>query len=150
MYGLIEKYKKFMAGRNGFDRLTPFTFLAYLLINGLKMFFAFSKVAFFIMWAIALVFIGVTIYRFLSKNVEKRRAEVSRFSVFLFKIDFEGFLFRMRKKFKRMAVRLSQIKTHRFRTCPGCKEHLRLSKKRGVRRITCPKCGKKFKRFILF
>ena len=139
-----------MAGRNGFDRITPFTLAAYVLLNGIKILFKFSDIAFFSIWAVALVFLAVTIWRFLSKNIDKRKQEVSKFNVFLFRIDYDGIVFRLKKKFKRMMVRFSQFKTHRFRTCPGCKEHLRLSKKRGVRRITCPKCGKKFKKFVLF
>ena len=150
MHSFFEKYRKFMEGRNGFDRITPFTLVAYLLFNGIKMFFRFSDVAFFSIWAVALAFLAVTVWRFLSKNIDKRRQEVSKFNVFLFKIDYDGIVFRIKKKFKRMTVRLSQIKTHRFRTCPGCNEHLRLSKKRGVRRITCPKCGRKFKTYVLF
>lgn len=150
MYKFLEKIRAFMYGRNGFDRITPFTLFAYLLLNGTKIFFRFFLPVYIVMSLIAVGFLALTVFRFLSKNVEKRRREAARFEAFLIRINFDGMMFRLRKKMKRLSVRISQFRTHRFRTCPGCKEHLRLSKKRGIRRITCPKCGKKFKSFVPF
>lgn len=150
MWKYIEKIRIFMYGRNGFDRLGAFTFFMYLLFNGVKMCFSFLFPMYFALWGIAILFLIVTVYRFLSKNLARRRYEEDLFNNFLARIRFDGFAFAANKKIKRLSVRLMQIRTHRFRTCPQCKRHLRLSRKRGVRHITCPECGRKFKAFILF
>lgn len=139
-----------MYGRNGFDKLGFATMFVYLILNGIKMFFTKYPFVYFPIWAVALIFLAVTVFRFLSKNLAKRSYEAEKFEQFLIKVRFDENMFRLRKKFRRLSVRLSQIKTHRFRTCPQCKEHLRLSKKRGARNITCPKCGRKFKAYIPF
>lgn len=150
MQKFIEKIRIFMYGRNGTDSLGMVTLLAYLLFNGIKMCFTFNRTVYYSLWFLALIFLAVTVFRFLSKNLDKRRYEAQQFDSFLARIHFQDFMFKMNKKMKRLAVRISQIKTHRFRTCPQCDRHLRLSKKRGVRHITCPGCGRKIKTYVLF
>ncbi len=150
MQNFIEKIRAFMYGRNGVDKLGMFTLFLYLLFNGIKMFFTFNRLVYFSLWTVALFFLVVSVLRFLSKNIEKRRYEAQQFESFLARIRFQDFVRVMNKKLKRLRVRLSQIRTHRFRTCPQCDRHLRLSKKRGVRHITCPECGRKIKTFVLF
>lgn len=150
MNSFLEKIRMFMYGRNGVDKLSVFTLLAYLVINGIKMFFTRLPVVYYILWLIALAFLLLSFFRILSKNIDKRRYEAEQFEQFLIKINFDGILFKLKKKFNRMSMRVSQFSTHRFRTCPQCNEHLRLSKKRGKRKITCPKCGRKFTAFIPF
>lgn len=150
MNSFLEKIRMFMYGRNGVDKLSVFTLLAYLVINGIKMFFTRLPVVYYILWLIALAFLLLSFFRILSKNIYKRRYEAEQFEQFLIKINFDGILFKLKKKFNRMSMRVSQFSTHRFRTCPQCNEHLRLSKKRGKRKITCPKCGRKFTAFIPF
>lgn len=150
MNSFLEKIRAFMYGRNGVDKLSFFTLFVYLIINGLKMFFYRVPAVYYTMWAVALAFLFLTGFRILSKNIDKRRHEAAQFEQFLVSINFSGFMFKLKKKFNRMVMRVSQFSTHRFRTCPQCKEHLRLSKKRGKRNITCPKCGRKFTAFIPF
>ena len=150
MFNFIQRIIAFMQGRNGIDRLGMFTMLMYLLFNGIKMCFRFFMPVYFFLWGVAIIFLVLTVFRVLSKNLERRRHEALSFERFLVRINFDGFVFAVNKKLKRLSVRLAQIRTHRFRTCPQCKRHLRLSRKRGVRHITCPECGRKFKAFILF
>lgn len=150
MYRFVQKLQAFMQGRNGIDKLGIFTFFMYLIFNGVRVCFRFFRPVYFSLWGVAVIFLLVTLFRFLSKNLERRRYEAAGFERFLVRINFDGFVFAVNKKLKRLSVRLSQIRTHRFRTCPQCKRHLRLSRKRGVRHITCPECGRKFKAFILF
>ncbi len=150
MQSFIEKVRAFMLGRNGLDKLSFFTMLAYLLLNGIRSFFYRIPVVYYILGAIALAFLVLTVYRILSKDLFKRQNEAAQFEAFLTKIKFSDFTFKAKKKLNRMSIRISQFKTHRFRTCPQCHEHLRLSKKRGKRNITCPICGRKFKTYVLF
>lgn len=150
MNSFLEKIRIFMYGRNGVDKLSFFTLFAYLIINGIKMFFTRIPAVYYVLWAIAIAFLFLTLFRVLSKNTDKRRQEAAQFEQFLVRINFDGILFKLKKKFNRLSMRVSQFSTHRFRTCPQCNEHLRLSKKRGKRKITCPKCGRKFTRYVLF
>ena len=150
MNSILEKIRMFMYGRNGVDKLSIATLIAYLLLNGIKMFLYRVPAVYYVMWAVALAFLAVTVFRVLSKDVTKRRYEAERFEQFLVQINWNGMMFKLKKKFNRLTIRISQFSTHRFRTCPQCKEHLRLSKKRGKRNITCPKCGRKFTAFIPF
>lgn len=150
MNSILEKIRMLMYGRNGMDRLSFFTFFAYLIINGLKMFFTRLPAVYYVMWALALAFLVLTVFRVFSKNIDKRRHESAQFEQFLVRINFDAFMFKLKKKFNRLSMRISQFSTHRFRTCPQCNEHLRLSKKRGKRKITCPKCGRKFTTYIPF
>jgi len=150
MNSIFEKISNFMYGRNGVDKLSIFMFVLYLLFNGIKMFFRFRPVPYFILWGIALVILALVVFRVLSKNVFKRQDEEQKFERMFYGFTSSGFYKNCKKKFNRATTRISQIKTHRFRTCPNCNEHLRMSKKKGKRSITCPKCGHQFKVFIPF
>lgn len=150
MSGFFEKIRAFMADRNGIDKLSVCLAVMYLLFNGVKMCFRFHPVPYYVLLVLALVFLGLSVFRVLSKNIWKRREEEAKFESFCKRITSSDGYYKIRRKFNRARVRVSQFGTHRFRTCPQCKEHLRLSKKRGRRNITCPRCGKKFKVFIPF
>ena len=151
MQSVIEKIRNFMVGRNGIDKLSIFLVIGYLLFNGIKMFFMRRLyTVYLVLWVIALAMLGFAVFRVLSKNIPKRQYENERFEELLFKIKFREFSADMSKKLNRAKIRFEQRKTHRFRTCPNCKEHLRMSKKTGKRTITCPKCGQTFNVFIPF
>ncbi len=150
MQSFIERIRAFMSGRNGLDKLSFFTIIVYLLLNGIKTFFFRVPAVYYTLWVIAVAFLALTFFRILSKNLTKRRNEAARFEEFLARARLSDFTFKMKKKLNRLAMRASQFKTHRFRTCPQCREHLRLSKKRGKRSITCPRCGRKFTAYVLF
>ena len=64
-----ERVARFMYGRNGIDKLGMFTVFMYLLFNGIKMFFTFNRLIYFSLWAVALLFLAVSVMRFLSKNL---------------------------------------------------------------------------------
>lgn len=150
MNSIFEKIRNFMYGRNGIDKLSGFTFFLYLLFNGIKMFFRFHRVPYFVLWFIALGFLAFTIFRVLSKDIYKRQEEEQKFEKMFYRFTSSDFYAKLKKKANRAWIRISQFRTHRFRTCPNCKEHLRMSKKKGRRSITCPKCGTQFKVYVLF
>lgn len=151
MQSLMEKLRSFMFGRNGIDKLSICLLFAYLIINGLKMFFLrLNYTVYLVMWCVALCFLGFAFFRVLSKNIVKRQYENEKFEQLIFNLKSKHFSLELKKKFNRAKVRFEQRKTHRFRTCPNCNEHLRMSKKKGSRQITCPKCGTQFKVHILF
>lgn len=145
MRNIIEKFREFMYGRYGFDKLNFALLIAYLLINGIgTMIFRFSAKRYIVV-AIAWIFLGFAVFRFLSKDTYKRQQEEMKFDNFIFSLRIQERLSAIKGRNKRIKLRFQYRKTHRFRTCPNCGEFLRLSKKKGKKEITCPKCGHRFK-----
>lgn len=149
MINTIQRYKQFMVGRYGLDRFGIALIVIYMLLNGIGSMIP-NPIVRWSMRGIALIILGFEIFRFLSKNPEKRLREARFIDNFLIAINWNDKMFKMRESFKHLKLRCKFIKTHRFRKCPNCGEFLRLSKKKGTRNITCPACGKKFKRHIIF
>ncbi len=88
-----------------------------------------------IFYIIALLLMGYSLFRLLSKNINKRRGENV---VFLRKKNaVKGF-------FSGIRQRIEQRKTHRFYKCPQCHVTTRVPKGKGKIRITCPKCHMTF------
>lgn len=119
-----------MTGRNGSDRLSVFCLIIALLLTLMANLFklVFFKYAGFIVLVIC-------IYRVLSKNTVKRRAENYKFIMLMT---------RLQSWFKKAQNRIKDSKTHRHFSCPNCKATLRLPKGKGKIKITCPKCRKEF------
>ena len=128
----------FMQDRYGMDQLNIFILAvagALYIINMIP------GVRNTILTVIILLLLLLMILRALSKNVTKRLYENRRFTDF--RRGFTDF-------FKRQYMRLRDIRTHRYVRCPLCKAHLRLKKRTGVQTVKCPKCGREFKKNILF
>lgn len=150
MKNIIEKFQTFMYGRYGYDKLNLALVIAYLLTNGIgTMIFRYSHIR-IIVFLVALVFLGFALFRFLSKDTFKRQQEEIKFEDFLFKLRLQDRVNAIKERSKRLKLKYQYRKTHRFRVCPNCGENLRLSKKRGKRSITCPKCGHHFTTRIIF
>lgn len=136
MKKFLQRAAAFMQDRYGNDRLNGFILIIagiLYLIN----FFARSS----IMIVIILILVGLTMFRALSKNINKRLYENRRFT------DIFG---RAGDFFKRQLMKIRDFKTHRYLRCPYCKAQLRLKKRTGVQQIHCPRCGEDFKKNILF
>ena len=119
MNGFFDKLQRFMAGRNGYDRLCLISFFVYtaLVIANI---FVHSLIIYIIEWLI----LGYIIFRMLSRNVYQRQREN---------------MFFVRQKNK-----IRDIKTHRYIKCKNCKAKLRVKRKKGKHNVRCPKCGKVF------
>lgn len=125
-----EKTARFFMGRNGADQLYMFLMICCLALVTANI-FAKSPV----LYAIELLLVGWTIFRFMSKNIYKRQAENRAFLGIVSKIkDF----FNLQKR------KFTDRKTHVYRTCPSCKKHLRLPKKKGEHNVCCPCCKNNF------
>ena len=119
-----------MVGRYGPDQLS-FALFAVSVVLGIL-----SKI--WILSPLILVSYGLLIYalfRFLSRNITKRRAENDRF------LRFWG---PFKNKCKRKAAQFKDRKYFKFFRCPACKNTLRVPKGKGKIQITCPKCGERF------
>ena len=86
----------------------PFIYICYLLIS----------------WAL----IGIVIFRTMSRNIAKRRAENQKFTGF----------------FKLWKNKWRDRKTHVYRKCKRCRAVLRLPKAKGKHTVVCPKCKNRF------
>ena len=148
----ILKMTQFLSGRNGFDKLSGFLLISSMLINGVNSLVKLwrpSLVTLIIIPAISFALLAFAIFRMLSRNVVKRHMENFKFENLLKLLGVSKIIARMSGGIKNLGLRIRYRKTHRFRTCPNCKEFLRLKKKRGRRGITCPNCRHKFKVIML-
>ncbi len=124
---------QFMAGRNGNDELNRFLLAVDMVLILLSVIF--SRGVGRILSPIALVLLGFTYYRMLSRDLIRRSDENARY-------------FRIRERvLSALRVRKEQWvqrKDYKFFVCPACKATLRVPKGRGKIKIVCRKCGNSF------
>ena len=136
MREFFRRIAAFMQGRYGMDQLNY-----VILIAAGTLYFINLFVRNTILMVVILLILVLVFYRALSKNVTKRIYENRRFTdIYRTVADF----------FKRQYMKIRDIKTHRYVRCPYCKAQLRLKKRTGTQHIQCPRCGKDFKKNILF
>ena len=135
-----EKIARFMYGRYGADNLYNALFAAELvflfvgaILHVLGKVEPILSVVAMILYVAALVMMIFAIYRFFSRNLEKRRRENLRWLNF-------------RAKFRRKPkIRLPlDTADHIFRACPHCRSTLRLPRQPGKHKVKCPRCGGRF------
>jgi hypothetical protein len=127
-----QKLASFMYGRNGSDQITTALIFVYIGL-GIASIFT-SK---YVISPLMILVAAYMIFRMMSKNVYKRRAEAAKFTQIMSKVTH-------RFNFKLTKLKLKEIKTHRYKTCPHCKKTLRLPKKTGKHTVNCPCCNGKF------
>lgn len=123
---------RFMYGRNGVDRLGLTMIWAALLLDIINMLLREKPVVSGITGLVSGVLLFMALFRMFSRNLEKRRAENTRF---------------MEKVWwpvsRRMAGARQQRmdKEHRYFTCHRCGAVCRVPRGKGRIVITCPRCG---------
>ena len=122
--------RNFMAGRYGPDHLGVLMILLSLVLNLINSIVRFPP----LMW-ISYVLLFLTLFRMLSKNIVRRRAENDKFIKYWWPI---------KTKIRRAFSNIKQRKMHKFFKCPGCRKTLRVPKGKGKLQVTCPKCGERF------
>jgi len=122
--------RNFMLGRYGPDHLSIALIILSFMISVVQRIVGFSFLMF-----LSYAFIFLAIFRLLSRNIPRRRAENDKFIKFWWPV---------RTRASRFFLRLKNIKTHKFFKCPSCKNILRVPRKKGKLQITCPKCGERF------
>jgi len=125
-----EFFRKFMLGRYGPDQLgmamviLSFTLsLLYAIIGNMPLLL------------LSYVCFGLALYRMLSRNIYRRRAENDKFIRYWWPI---------RTRIKRRIENIKQRRTHKFYKCPKCKKKLRVPRGKGKIQVTCRKCNEKF------
>ena len=122
--------RNLMAGRYGPDHLNVALVVVSLLLNLLHSVVRFTPLVF-----ISYAILALAIFRMMSRNIARRRAENDRFIRYWWPI---------RTRLSRLKANLKYRKTHRFIKCQGCGNTLRVPKGKGKLQITCPKCGERF------
>ena len=128
-----EKLLQFMTGRNGNDELNRFLLTADMLLILISVLF--NKGIGRICTPLALILLGLTYYRMLSRDLIRRSDENSRY---LREREKVLCACRIRKE------QWVQRKDYKFFVCPACKATLRVPKGRGKIKIVCRKCGNSF------
>lgn len=128
----INKFQKFMKGRYGVDELTRFIIKIYFILVIINLFIT-NKV----LYLLELILLFIMFYRFLSKKIYKRSNENQLF------LKTKNNLL---KPFKNIE-RNKKDKEHIYKKCHKCKTTLKLPlpSKRGIKKVKCPKCGKRIK-----
>ena len=136
LYKMQCTLSKMMYGRNGSDHLNAALMVAYLalwLVGGLIAGLLRSNLLASVFNTLQTVVIFVALFRMLSKNLDKRRAENAKFLAWWYptKNRLVG------------AKARHQDKDHKYFTCKSCKTVCRVPAGKGKIEITCPKCGSK-------
>ena len=127
---------RFMAGRYGGDQLNLFLIALYLVLYVL---YLVLYAVFLFPWLVVLELIGsalllVSLFRSLSRNIERRREENARFLQ----------IFRpVRRKWTGFRVR-AHDKEHRYFKCPNCGQQMRVPRGKGRITVHCRTCGAAF------
>ncbi len=130
MNGFFYRIQKFMAGRNGIDKLNRFLFVVYIILAILSIF-----IHSLIFYLVQLSFAGVIVFRMLSKNLVLRTKE-NRIYMKL-EASAKDFFIRQKNKFR-------DRKTHRYIKCKYCKATLRVKRNKGKHTVRCPRCRQEF------
>ena len=118
---ILNAMQRFMAGRYGHDRLN-----LTLLVVGCVLCFVQLLVPSgvgVILTILSEALLILSLFRCFSRNTYKRYNENRKFLLLIDKI---------------------KDRTHRYYTCPKCRQTVRVPKGKGKIAITCPKCREKF------
>lgn len=132
-----ERVWQFMQGRNGVDALYNFLIIVCFVLIIVNFFL--TGIPKLIVSAIYLAIISWAFFRYLSKNLYKRRKENA---------DFLRLIKKFTAFFRLQRDRVRDRKTHVYRRCPKCKKVLRLPKKAGKHNVCCPCCSHRFGVYI--
>ncbi len=120
-----------MYGRYGMDTLGKVlmgAYIAILLVHSVLTFFIDEPYFDLAVFVVSFTLAVIVIWRMMSRKVDKRRRENTRFCAF----------FKLRKS------KFRDRKTHVFRECPSCHATLRLPKAKGMHTVVCPRCKTRF------
>jgi len=132
----LEKYKRFLYGRYGQDKLNRFISYVAIALCVLSFIVRSSYLS-----VTVLILFVISLFRSFSKNFAARRRENAMY---------EKAAKPVKHVFKYWTVRFKSQKTHRVYTCAKCHSILRVPKTAGSGKleIKCPKCGDSFTRRI--
>ena len=121
--------QRFMYGRYGTDQLNLALLVLYLVLYLVSALFRLE-----ILYWLSLAVLFLLLFRTLSRNAARRRAENSKF------LQVAGPVMRW-WRFQRTVHR---DKEHRYFKCPNCGQQLRVPRGKGKITVTCRSCGAVF------
>ncbi len=127
----MNRFNRFLYGRYGVDPLGIFLICVGAIVTFILSLF---RVPYYTL--ISFIPYGFALFRILSKDIVKRRAENEKFLK----------LSEPWRKFIKKKLSQFQDKDHRYFNCPSCHNTLRVPKNRGKIKISCPHCGREFKK----
>lgn len=134
---LRNKLARWMSGRNGADALNRFLWWVWLVTFFVQIIAgSFDWQILYAVLSLLNTFVLVFyVFRLFSRNLYARRRENEWFLRIKRKI--KGFFTLQKSRYR-------DRKTHVYRTCPQCKNTLRLPKKKGDHTVNCPVCHNRF------
>lgn len=120
---------RFMTGRYGTDQLNTALMIAYLALYLISILTSWS-----VLYWVALVLVFVTLFRCLSRQVDRRREENARFLQLVRPL---------RRRTKNLITRVRD-RDHRYFKCPNCKQQMRVPRGKGRITVHCRSCGATF------
>ena len=127
---LMQKLREFMYGRYGTDRLS----LA-LVAGGFVCYTLYVFTRWRVLYLFSLVLYGIALFRTLSRNTGKRRAENQKFM---------NLWYKLKNKWIGFKADFEERKTYKHFKCPKCGQKIRIPRGRGKIEICCPKCSNRF------
>ncbi len=122
-------FQRFMYGRYGNDQLNVFLICLYVVL-----FLAQVLTRSVLFYYLSLAVVLWAMFRLLSRNPERRRAENVKFMALT---DPLARWFRLQRTIRR-------DKEHRYFKCPNCGQQLRVPRGKGKITVTCRGCGASF------
>ena len=120
---------RFMTGRYGMDQLN----LA-LIVLFLALYVVFLFTHLLVVDILVLVLLFFSLFRMLSRNLSRRRAENARFLQLVRPVC---------RRFKSCRTRM-QDREHRYFRCPNCGQQMRVPRGKGRITVHCRSCGATF------
>lgn len=126
-----EQIRRWMLGRYGVDQLGQFLNIAALILVIV------GSISFRFLSTLGLALIIYQTFRIFSRNIGRRSQENMAYISLKRKVT---------GRFKSVGQQAKQSRTHRFYSCPSCKQKVRVPRGKGKIMITCPKCKSQFER----
>ncbi len=126
----MQKLREFMYGRYGTDQLS----LA-LVAGGFVCYTLYVFTRWRVLYLFSLVLYGIALFRTLSRNTGKRRAENQKFM---------NLWYKLKNKWIGVKADFEERKTYKHFKCPRCGQKIRIPRGRGKIEICCPKCSNRF------
>ena len=130
MNNFKQKLIQFMIGRYGMDEMYIGLVAVWFFLTVINSFVQSTLLS---LLGTAVLIFGL--YRFMSRNHAKRRAENEKF-LKLWRLVKNWLMFQ-RDRFR-------DRKTARYRKCRHCKAIIKLPNQKGKHTVRCPKCGERF------
>lgn len=118
-----------MYGRYGNDQLNM-----VLVLLSLALYLVFAVTSWTFLYAVSFMLMAVALFRCLSRNYDRRRAENGKFLSLVQPVT----------RWYRLRRTIRRDKDHCYFKCPNCGQQLRVPRGKGRITVTCRGCGASF------